>query len=66
MKRKTPEQLRGDARVIRYDCARMLMKAEEFEREAEKIEEQQAAQEEANRATAVMWFEWKRRLVRAH
>ena len=66
MKRKTPQQLRQDAATIRHDCATMLVKADQFEREATAIEEADAAQEEANRCLSEQWFAWKRKLAAVH
>jgi hypothetical protein len=66
MAKKTPAKLRADAANIRKNAAQALVHADRLEREAEHLEEQEAAKQEANRLLAESYFAWRRRLAAAH
>lgn len=68
--KKTPASLRADAALIRSDCARMLCRAEQMEREANALEEKEREHEEAretaNAELARMFFDWARKVRVCH
>jgi len=66
MAKKTPTKLRADAKDMRELAASMLVKAEQFELDAQRLDEEAEAQQAANVELVKLWFDWRRRIVRAH
>lgn len=65
MNRKA-KRLRADAQSIRENCARMLVHADNLERQAVALEEQEEAQREANAELVRVFLNYRERLRLAH
>lgn len=64
--KKTPATLRADAAHMRKLAADMLVKAEQCELDAQRMEEEREAREEANKMLVEMFFAYRRQLRTAH
>lgn len=70
MAKKTPSTLRADAAGIRENCARMLVHADQLERDAKRLEEELREQAEAkavaNAELIKMFFLYRAQLKLVH
>lgn len=64
--KKTPQRLRQDAAHLRKLAGDMIAKAEQFELDAQRLEEEQEAAEEAKKELVALYFAWSRRVRMAH
>jgi hypothetical protein len=64
--KKTPASLRAEAVTLRRFASEAVVKAEQFELDAQRLEEEQEAREEANKMLVELFFAYRRQLRAAH
>lgn len=64
--KKTPSKLRAEAATLRRYASEAVVKAEQFELDAQRLDEEQEAREAANAELSKMFFAYARKLRVCH